>query len=129
MIKKLLISGLFAIQGITVLAQDTNKVAPTADPKVLKAAATTDHAGEWMIMKKGKVYKIPDGKMLLVNTNITLDNGSILKPNGEVVTKDGAKVRIKEGEKINMLGDLVKVSDTTEKKVAKTPPPPAPVTK
>jgi hypothetical protein len=96
---------------------------------VLKAAATTTHAGDWMIVKKGKVYKIPNGKMELVEKNIALDNGSTLRPNGELVMKDGSKVQVKEGQKINMLGDLAKVADSTVEKAPKTPPPPAPVTK
>jgi photosystem II stability/assembly factor-like uncharacterized protein len=117
---------------ITTLAsaQDTGTAAPTVDPKVLKAAATTDHAGEWMVVKKGKTYAIINGKEQLLKRDIPLDNGSTLKTNGEVIMKDGSKVLIKEDERINRLGDIGKLPDSTAKKVTKVPePPPAPVTK
>lgn len=125
----MLLIGVGALLSSVTSAQDTNKAAPTVDPKVLKAAATTNHAGEWMVVKKGKVYSISNGKTQLIQKDIQLDNGSTLRTNGEVVMKDGSKVQIKEDEKINMLGDLAKVADTTIEKIPKAPPPPAPVTK
>ncbi len=129
--KKTLITGLFIMYGIAVIAQDTEKVTLTTDPKVLKMAATTDHAGEWMVVKEGKVYSTSNGKMILITKDLLLDNGSTLKTNGEVITKDGTKILVKEGERINRLGDLAKVPDSTEKKISKAPEaaPVAPVTK
>jgi uncharacterized protein DUF6799 len=56
--------------------------------------------------------KIKDGIVVVIyqdnpiTSDILLDNGSTIKPDGTVLTKDGNKIMLKEGECINKDGTM-----------------------
>jgi len=56
--------------------------------------------------------KIKDGIIVVVyqdnpiTTDILLDNGATIKPDGTVITKDGNRIMLKDGECINQDGSM-----------------------
>ncbi len=66
-------------------------------------AQTTNKAVE---MKDGKMMVITDGKTMPMTTEMTMNNGTKFMKNGEFITKDGKKMKMKEGDKMDMSGNL-----------------------
>ncbi|MGL2964430.1 DUF6799 domain-containing protein [Flavobacterium sp. RSB2_4_14] len=57
-------------------------------------------------MKEGKMMCLKDGKMGAMNKDVTLKNGTKCMKNGECVMKDGKKMKMKEGDCIDMSGTM-----------------------
>lgn len=58
------------------------------------------------MMKDGKMMHHKDGKMMPMNKDMTMKNGTKCMTNGECITKDGKKTMLKEGECIDMNGKM-----------------------
>ncbi|MEO5980389.1 MAG: DUF6799 domain-containing protein [Chryseolinea sp.] len=54
--------------------------------------------------KDGKMMKVKGGKMMPMDKDMTMSNGTKCMVNGECVMKDGKKMTMKEGECMDMDG-------------------------
>ncbi len=62
---------------------------------------------DYYMMKAGKMMMVmKDGKEMPMNKDITMNNGTKCMTNGEYVTKDGKKMKMKEGDRIDMNGNM-----------------------
>ncbi len=57
------------------------------------------------MMKDGKMMQMINGKMMPMEENVMMKNGTKCMPNGECVTKEGKIIRMKEGECMDMDGN------------------------
>jgi hypothetical protein len=70
------------------------------------AANTTAGGSDCITMKNGKMCMIKAGKELPMAKEVLMPNGSKVMTNGAVLTKDGKIVVMKEGDKVDMSGNL-----------------------
>ncbi len=75
------------------------------------------------MMKEGKMMQMIDGKMMPMEKEMTMKNGTKCMTNGECMMKDGKKMMMKEGDCMDMSGKMDKCSmmnkdtkSSTEKK-------------
>jgi len=62
------------------------------------------------MMKGGKMMVMMDGKMMPMEKNMTMKNGTKCMTNGECIMKDGTKMKMKEGQCMDMSGKMDKCS-------------------
>ncbi len=59
-----------------------------------------------IVMKKGKAVMIKNGSSSMIERDMTLSDGTMIKMNGSISRKDGTAVIIKEGEYMDMDGKI-----------------------
>lgn len=57
-----------------------------------------------LMMVDGDLLQIRDRDQVKLKDNVTLNDGTVLSPNGRYVTREGEKLRLKEGECLDMDG-------------------------
>ena len=60
-----------------------------------------------VMMQDGKVIIMRDAKMITVKAYTPLSNGTRVMSDGTIIKKDGTKTMLKEGECLNMAGEIV----------------------
>ena len=95
----------------------TGKTESDVDMKnsILAVLATPDG----FFMKDGKMMMVNDGKFYMMVRNVTLPEGTVVMSTGYYMKKGGAKTELKEGEFIDMEGNLTKMDAMSD---PKTPP-------
>lgn len=58
------------------------------------------------VFKDSKVWEVKDGKIAELAKDVTLANGTVVKTTGEVVTKDGQTSALKDGQYIDVDGNI-----------------------
>jgi hypothetical protein len=65
-----------------------------------------DEPGQYCVrMRDGKMVVLFDGKE--ISGDVFLKNGSTVKPDGTVITKDGVRFSLKEGQCIDQNGSII----------------------
>jgi hypothetical protein len=64
-----------------------------------------------VMMKDGKVMIVRNGKMTIIKNYTLLNKGTKAMSDGTIVTTEGIKTMINEGEYINMAGNVVPIED------------------
>ncbi|HEX8548187.1 MAG TPA: DUF6799 domain-containing protein [Cytophagaceae bacterium] len=59
-----------------------------------------------IIMRGGKVLRYDKGKPVVADKDFTMANGAKVSPDGTVLTKDGMKINLREGDVLNSKGDI-----------------------
>ena len=92
----------------------TGKTESDVDMKnsILAVLATPDG----FFMKDGKMMMVNDGKFSMMVRNVTLPEGTVVMSTGYYMKKGGAKTELKEGEFIDMEGNLTKTDTTVDPK-------------
>ena len=62
-------------------------------------------------MKDGKMMVVADGKTMPMTKEMTMENGTRCMTNGEYIMKDGKKMKMKEGEMMDMNGMMMNHGD------------------
>lgn len=117
--KKLIM--VFAIVGActsTAVAQDSSATTTTTTT----TPAASDKMGshqmkDCVMLKDGKVMVMKGSAVTALNGDLTLTNGTVVKSDGTVKASDGTTMKLKEGEKIDMDGKMLK-----KDKSSATPP-------
>ena len=65
----------------------------------------TDH----VVMQNGKMMAMKEGKLMPMEKDMTLKNGTKCMTDGTYITKDGKKSKMKEGEMMDMNGKMMMV--------------------
>jgi len=60
-----------------------------------------------LMMKSGKMMMMMGGKSMVMDKEMAMPNGSKVTPNGEVTMKGGKKMMMKEGEMMDMKGNMM----------------------
>lgn len=61
-----------------------------------------------IMMKDGKMMVQKDGKVTMLEGQMSLENGTTVKPDGTVTMKDGEMMVLKNGDAIDMMGMKMK---------------------
>lgn len=93
------IATLFATMLIAVLCFGTNNLSAQT-----KKESKAKH--ECCVMKDGKMMHYKDGKMMPMEKDMTMKNGTVCMVNGECVMKNGKKMTMKDGECMDMNGKM-----------------------
>ena len=64
------------------------------------------HHPDGYVMKEGKVMKIKDGKFTTLDKDVTLSNGTVIMKNGSYMKNGETKMMLKEGEHIDLQGNV-----------------------
>lgn len=64
------------------------------------------------LMMGGKMMMIKNGKMSPMNKPMTMGNGTKMMVDGTCVKKDGTKVKMKEGDHMDMEGNMHPMKET-----------------
>ena len=89
-------------------AQDSTSNQGTAAP----ATAPTEQQApqqkhkDMYVFKNSKVWEVKSGKVAELTKDATLANGAVVKANGDVVSKDGQTVALKDGQFIDVDGNI-----------------------
>lgn len=76
--------------------------------------ASKDHGDKYCAkMKDGMLVVMHQGNTL--TTDVTLDNGTMIKTDGTVIKKDGSRMMMKEGECVNKSGKIKDMKDSKSK--------------
>ena len=59
-----------------------------------------------VIMQNGKMMKVKNGQMTILEDDMTLSNGTKISSDGTCIKKDGSKVTMKEGQHMDNSGDV-----------------------
>ena len=92
----------------------TGKTESDVDMKnsILAVLATPDG----FFFKDGKMMMVNDGKFSMMVRNVTLPEGTVVMSTGYYMKKGGAKTELKEGEFIDMEGNLTKMDAMSDPK-------------
>ena len=81
-----------------------------------------------VIMQNGKMMKVKNGQMTSIDQDMTMSNGTKIMSDGTCIKKDGTKINMKEGQHMDMSGNMISkknnkennmylVPDSTRKKI------------
>ncbi|MFE3846643.1 DUF6799 domain-containing protein [Flavobacterium sp. LB3P45] len=59
-----------------------------------------------VMMKNGKMMMVKDGKMTVMNQDMTLSNGIKIIGDGTIMKKNGTKMMMREGQRMDMSGNI-----------------------
>ncbi|MEO6302653.1 MAG: DUF6799 domain-containing protein [Bacteroidia bacterium] len=90
--KKVIITFIASISFLCIHAQENNKLPETSDYCLLVKGDTE------VLMKDGKE----------VTTDIKLESGDQLSPNGRVMKMNGTEIKLKEGDCVTEKGEVVR---------------------
>lgn len=68
-----------------------------------------------VLMLSGKMMKVKDCTMTPLEQNLTMSNGTKVSCEGSYVKKDGTEMTFKDGEHIDMSGNLISTKNLTSK--------------
>ncbi len=68
-----------------------------------------------VMMQDGKMVMYKDGNMTALAESVTMTNGTKIMVDGSYTNKDGKKKMLKEGEHMDMSGNMVPMKNTTRK--------------
>lgn len=74
-----------------------------------------------VIMRNGKIMKVEKGEMTILDKDMTMSNGTKLMSDGSYTKKDGSKRTFKEGQHIDMEGNMVTTKTNQEKNMYLVP--------
>lgn len=65
-----------------------------------------------VMMQDGKMVMVKAGRMVSLNHEMTMDNGIVVMSNGSYMKKGGTKMMFKEGEHMDMSGNMIPMKGT-----------------
>lgn len=106
MMKKIFLTIAGMLLSVGVFAQNDNPV-KKATPEAEKQVKSNRHPNGYMI-KDGRMMQVKDGNLMLIEKDITLSNGTIIMADGNYMEKGKSKAMLKEGERVDMNGNITK---------------------
>jgi hypothetical protein len=111
--KKLILAFTAILFSLNVFAtSDSTKVMKTHKTVVTHKRTTTSYSSrkahpDGVMLVDGKVMMIKDGKMTKLESDTYLNNGTKVTPEGMCTDKTGTSMMMKEGEHLDMEGNMV----------------------
>ncbi len=104
--KNVFLSMVAVALSLGAFAQET-----TPNPDSTSTAPTEQQAQQqtqkdMYVFKNGKVWQVKSGNVTELTKDATLPNGAVVKTNGHVVSKDGQTVALKDGQYIDVDGNI-----------------------
>ena len=67
------------------------------------------------MMKDGKMMIVKDGNLMLIQKDITLSNGTVIMADGNYMEKGKSKMKLKDGDHVDMDGNMTPIKSTNTK--------------
>ncbi|MCC2546166.1 DUF3659 domain-containing protein [Hymenobacter sp. BT175] len=74
-------------------------------------AGATPAFRDGVYLQNGKVMRMQGGKASPLLTPVTMENGLVVNPDGNLVGRDGTRQQLREGQAVNQQGLVVRFSD------------------
>lgn len=74
-----------------------------------------------VMIQNGKVLLVKNGQKTILDRDLTLSNGTKIMSDGTWFKKDGTKVTLKEGQHIDMAGNLIPMKTNKDKNMYLVP--------
>jgi hypothetical protein len=74
-----------------------------------------------VVLLNGKVMQVKNGQTVVLDQNLTLDNGTEIMTDGTYIKKDGSKMKLKEGQNLDMSGKIVPAKTNKDNKIYLVP--------
>jgi hypothetical protein len=110
--KKILVTITAIILTVAAYAQSDRKVRANSDTGSYQTS--TKKYPDGFIMKNGRVMRVKDNRMTTLKNDTTLSNGTMVMSNGQYMKKGEAKMMLKEGQHIDMSGNVVSMPHSND---------------
>ena len=104
--KNVFLSMIAVAISLGAFAQDTTSNQSTAPTTPAEQQAQQQQHKDMYVFKDSKVWEVKSGNITELTKDATLANGTVVKTNGEVVSKDGQTVALKDGQFIDVDGNI-----------------------
>ena len=74
-----------------------------------------------VMMQKGKMIKVKKGHMTILEHTMTMSNGTKIKSDGTYIKKDGTKMTMKDGQHLDMSGNIILLKTNKDKNMYLVP--------
>ncbi|MFO7657565.1 MAG: DUF6799 domain-containing protein [Bacteroidales bacterium] len=74
-----------------------------------------------VMMQNGKMMMVKNGKTTVLDKDMTMSNGTKIMSNGTCIKKDGTKTTMKEGQHMDMSGNMVPAKTNKDKNMEMVP--------
>ena len=101
--KNVFLSMIAVALSLGAFAQDTKSNPPAAPTE---QQAQQQQPKDMYVFKNGKVWQVKSGNVTELTKDATLASGAVVKTDGKVVSKDGQAVALKDGQYIDVDGNV-----------------------
>jgi len=74
-----------------------------------------------VMMQNGKVMQMKNGQTTTLSKEVTLSNGTKITTDGTCIKKDGSKMMLKEGQHMDMSGNMIPMKTNKDKNMYVVP--------
>jgi len=73
------------------------------------------------MMQNGKMMQVKNGQMTSLDNDMTMSNGTKIMRDGTCIKKDGTKKKMKEGQHMDMSGNMISMKTIKDKNMYLVP--------
>ena len=74
-----------------------------------------------VMMQNGKMMQVKNGQMTSLDNDMTMRNGTKIMSDGTCIKKDGTKKKMKEGQHMDMSGNMIPMKTNKDKNMYLVP--------
>ena len=108
---------LLAAMSIVLLKTASVAQQEQTENKISKSTTVND---EHLIMKDGKMYHNMNGKEMMMESQMTLENGTVMQANGSYQLKNGKQRQLRNGQCMDMNGRKYRSHQMFQKSMMRT---------
>jgi hypothetical protein len=118
--KKLFLTLTAALMATSIYSQSdsTNKMNHEVDNRKMENQDRTQtgvkSTPNLVMMHDGKMVMVHDGKLTNIDHDMTMSNGTKVMSDGTVIKKDGSKTVFKDGERMDMTGNMMRAEKSKD---------------
>lgn len=60
-----------------------------------------------VMMQNGKMMMVKEGRITILDHDMTMSNGTNVRSDGTYIKKDGSKIKMKDGQYMDLAGDII----------------------
>ena len=74
-----------------------------------------------VMLQNGKMMMVKNGQTTILDHDMNMSNGTKIMSNGTCIKKDGTKIMLKEGQHIDMFGNMISMKTNKKKNMYLVP--------
>ena len=68
-----------------------------------------------VVMQNGKMMQVKNGQTTVLDQDVTMSNGTKIMTDGTCIKKDGSKMMLKEGQHVDLAGNMIPMKTNKDK--------------